>query len=165
MGSTIGLTLVTVLVIMEAPGDDIQYALNRFSIILVGILSALVVNVTIAPPNYRRMFEEKVREVFSDLSLLLRTAISDEMTEQAFKRKKQRFLDGLTRCAEMYAVFDEERRRMSKFKQVNARQNVVYKHMLRTLRRGEEILDLIGGLYVHSRTDPTLAYQIHQQLD
>jgi len=165
MGSSIGLTLVTVLVIMEAPGDGITFAVNRFAVILVGILSALVVNVTIAPPNYRKLFEAKVREVFADLSLLMRTAISDALTEHSFKQKKQRFQEGVAKCGEMFALFEEERRKMSKIKQVDARQIVIYKHMLRTLRSGEDVLELIGGHYIQSGMDKQLGQLFEHHLE
>lgn len=165
MANTINLTLVTVLVIMSAPGDDVQYALNRFSIILVGILAALFVNVAIAPPNYRKMFEGKVKEVFADLSLLIRTAISDEMTEQSFKQKKQSFQDGILKCSEMFTLIEEEMRRMSRIRHVDARQIVVYKHIIRSLRGAEDVLELIGGHYVQSRMDKQSGLIIHHHLD
>lgn len=165
MEKTIGLTLVTVLVIMETPGADFLYAVNRFSIILVGIASALIVNVVIAPPNFRNMFEEKMKSVFTDMSLLLRTAISDEMTEQAFKHNKQSFHNGLKKCNEMYAGFDEVRRKMAKIKQINVRQIVVYKHMMSTLQKGEQILDLIGEHYFqyknHEQFEETFQDHLH----
>ncbi len=157
MEKTIGLTLVTVLVIMETPGADLFYAINRFSIILIGIASALIVNVAIAPPNFRKMFEEKMQDVFSDLSLLLRRAVSDDMTEQAFKQNQHSFLNGLKKCLEMYEEFDEQRRKMAKIKPINARQIVVYKHMISTLQKGELILELVAEHYFQ--------YKNHEQFE
>ena len=157
MEKTIGLTLVTVLVIMESSGSDLLFAVNRFTIILVGIASALIVNVVISPPNFRRMFEEKMKAVFADMSLLLRTAVSDDMTEQAFKQNKRSFHNGLIKCGEMYAGFDEQRRKMAKIKAVNARQIVVYKHMLSTLQKGGQILELIEEHYFQ--------YKNHEQFE
>ncbi|GFR38134.1 lipoprotein [Insulibacter thermoxylanivorax] len=165
MGETIGLTLVTVLIIMEAPGDDIQFAVNRFSIILVGIISSLLVNVAIAPPNVRKMYEEKVKDVFASMSLLLRTAISDEMTELAFRHKRQNFDQGLLKCSEMYHVYHEEQRRMARIKHVDARQTVIYKHMLKALNKGANILEAIDGHYFQSRRDEHFAKTIHEYLD
>jgi len=54
MESTIGLTLVTVLVIMSAPGDeDIWFTVNRFILILIGMGSAFVVNIAILRPKHQ----------------------------------------------------------------------------------------------------------------
>ena len=62
---TISLTLVTVLAIMSAPGDeDWSFALNRFVVTFIGMMTALLINVLISPPNYKKNYLLKVKKHF-----------------------------------------------------------------------------------------------------
>ena len=64
MADTISLTLVTVLAIMSAPGDeDYTFALQRFSSTFIGMASALLINIFVSPPNYKKTFIDKVHAV------------------------------------------------------------------------------------------------------
>lgn len=151
MESTISLTLVTVLAIMSAPGqDDWLFALNRFSTILIGMGSALLVNIIVLPPNYKTNYMDKMEEVFQNLSLLLRTAISNELTESSFQKDWKRLKGDIKKLEELYKIFDEEREKISKVKPVNAREIIVYKQMLKSLQLGEELLEIIDEHYFQS---------------
>jgi uncharacterized membrane protein YgaE (UPF0421/DUF939 family) len=51
--NTIGLSLVTLVSIMETPGTDfIPFAGIRFSTIMIGVFSAFIVNLVFLPPKY-----------------------------------------------------------------------------------------------------------------
>ncbi len=77
MESTIPLTLITVLAIMSAPGnEDLLFTLNRFLIILVGTGSAIFVNLMILPPKYQRSYLEHIHSTFQYMSLLIRKGTS-----------------------------------------------------------------------------------------
>lgn len=58
---------------------------------MIGILSAFIINILVLPPKPKVQFERQVRETFDQLSLLLRTAISDEMKETVFRSEKERW--------------------------------------------------------------------------
>lgn len=151
MESTIPLTLVTVLIIMSAPdNENISFILNRFFIILVGIGSALIVNLMISPPNYKKNYFEKTTTVFQKMSLLLRTAVSNELTESSVHEQTKQLRNDIRRLEEDYKIFDEERTKMSKLKPQDVREIVVFKQMLKTLQQGEEVLENIGEHYVQS---------------
>ncbi|MCP3762779.1 aromatic acid exporter family protein [Domibacillus sp. A3M-37] len=151
MESTIPLTLVTVLAIMSAPGnEDIDFILNRFFIILVGIGSALVVNLLIIPPNYKKNYLEKTTSVFQNMSLLLRTAVSNELTETSFQGQSKQLQQDIRKLEDQYKIFDEERAKLSKLKPLDVREIVVFKQMLKTLQQGEEILENIEEHYFQS---------------
>ncbi|AZV43915.1 hypothetical protein BAOM_3306 [Peribacillus asahii] len=110
MEETNSLTLVTVLAIMSAHGnEDLIYALYRFGIILIGITSALLVNIFILPSNYKKHYIEKVHTVFQNMSLLMRTAISNEMIEKSFQDQPKQLESDILRLEEQYKLFDEER--------------------------------------------------------
>ncbi|GIQ71083.1 aromatic acid exporter family protein [Xylanibacillus composti] len=150
---TIALTMVTVLVIMDAPGDDWTFALNRFAIIMVGMASAFIVNIALWPPRHEKQFVEGVHAAFDQMSLLLRTSISNEMTEKAFRRQREELRTKLEKLDELFSLFNEERRKLKRVKPVhviNARRFVVFKKMLLTLHKGAEVLDIVTKHYFQS---------------
>jgi uncharacterized membrane protein YgaE (UPF0421/DUF939 family) len=154
MESTIPLTLVTVLAIMSDPGnEDLFFTLNRFLIILLGIGSALLVNLLILPPQYKKNYLEKVQSVFQNMSLLLRTAVSNEMTETFFQEHSKTLRNDIQKLEEQYKIFDEERGKMAKLRPLDVREIVVFKQMLKTLQQGEEVLENIEEHYFQNKAD------------
>lgn len=150
---TIALTLVTVFVIMDAPGDDWTFAVNRFAIIMVGMASAFLVNITLWPPRHEKHFVEGVHAAFDQMSLLLRTAISNEMTEKAFRQQHEELRTKLEKLDELFSMFNEERQKLKRVKPVHAisgRRFVVFQKMLLTLHKGAEVLDVVTEHYFQS---------------
>ena len=61
--NAIGLSLVTLVAIMETPGDIfIQFAIIRFLTIMLGVLSAFIVNLVFLPPKYEQKLYFKISE-------------------------------------------------------------------------------------------------------
>lgn len=154
MESAISLTLVTILAVMGAPiHEGLWFAANRFLIILIGIASAFVVNITIFPPKYKKNFVDKSYTVFQNMSLLMRTAISNELTEKSFQEGYTHLKKDLKQLDEYFKILDEERAKMSKLNPQDAREIVVFKQMLKCLQKGEEVIDIIEEHYFQSGTD------------
>lgn len=154
MESTIPTTLVTVLAIMSAPGnEDLLFTLNRFLIIMLGTGSAMLVNITILPPKYKEKYLENIQNTFQNLSLLLRTAVSNEMTETSFQNQSKKLKKDIEKLAEQYHLFDEERGKLGNVNKMNSREVVVFKQMLKTLQQGEQLLENIEEHYFQTRTN------------
>ncbi|MGE7768491.1 FUSC family protein [Peribacillus sp. NPDC096540] len=153
MESTIPLTLVTVLAIMSAPGNEsLNFILNRCLIILVGIVCAMIVNIAIFPPKYKRNYLDKVQLIFNNLSLLLRTAFSKEMKAKSFQEHYAKLIKDIPKLEELYKIFDEERGNLVKLNQLDVREIVVFKQMLKTLKQAEQVLENIDEHYFQSKT-------------
>ncbi|WP_442595589.1 FUSC family protein [Neobacillus sp. D3-1R] len=166
MESSISLTLVTVLAIMMAPPhEDITFAVNRFGIILVGMISAFLVNLFILPPKYKNNYKEKVHVVFQRMSLLMRTAISNEMTEKSFQQDTEKLKEDIKRLEEIFNILDEERGKMSKLNPQDVRELVVFKQMLKTLQQGSEVLDVVEEHYFQSANDEEENQLFDRQLE
>ncbi|TKC18075.1 FUSC family protein [Robertmurraya kyonggiensis] len=166
MAETISLTLVTVLAIMSAPGnEDLLFALHRFGIILIGMTSALLVNVLIAPPNYRKNYIDKVYKVFQNMSILMRTAISNEMTEKSFHDQMKQLEKDLLKLEEQFKLFDEEREKMAKVNQMDLREIVVFKMMFKSLQQGFLVLESIDDFYFQSKPNEDENVFFDQQLE
>ena len=109
MESSIGLTLVTVVAVMEANEQGWLFAVERFSMVLAGMGAAFVVNALLFPPRPRKQFVEQVHQAYGQLSLLLRMAISNEMKEDVHRKETEKLHNTLRKLQERYTVFEEER--------------------------------------------------------
>lgn len=166
MSETISLTLVTVLAVMSAPGDeDWMFALQRFALTFIGMASALVVNIFISPPNYKKMYIEKVNSVFQNMSILMRTAISDEMTEKSFHDQMRQLEKDILKLEEHYRLFDEEREKMAKLNQLDLREIVVFRQMFKSLQQGFIVLEDINSFYFKSKPTDEDNRLFDQQLE
>lgn len=152
---TIGLTLVTVISVMEASGQW-EFALTRFLLTLTGIVSAFLINITVFPPKPRKQYIQQIENVFNSLSLLLRTAVSHEMKESVFRDEKNALEGSIKSLADKYGLFEEEQKQLRRAKYSQTRQMVVYKNLLSSLQKGFEVLEAVDRHYFQAqRTERT----------
>ncbi|QMV42985.1 FUSC family protein [Cohnella cholangitidis] len=162
---TIALTLVTVVVIMEAQGQGWMLALDRLAAILTGMVSAFAVNVVIAPPKHRNRFLKQVEEVQSMLSRLLRTVVSNELKENVFRKEQHDLRAKLRKLDGFYELFAEERVWRKKSKQKRARLLVIYKGMLTALERGYALIEAVEDHYWAVSTPKAWNHLIDRQIE
>ncbi|NOU96994.1 aromatic acid exporter family protein [Paenibacillus sp. LMG 31456] len=155
MEETIGLTLVTVIVVMEASGQW-DFALTRFLLSLIGIGSAFIINVLFFPPKPKEQFVKQIQTVFNKLSLLLRTFVSDEIKESVFRQEKQALENEVKSLAQKYSLFEEDLKKLKKSTFSQIRHLVVYKQMLTTLHKGIEVLDAVEQHYFQAARTPEI---------
>ncbi|WP_337104061.1 FUSC family protein [Paenibacillus sp. YIM B09110] len=165
MESTISLTLVTVVAIMEATGQGWDVAIDRFLMVLTGIGASFAVNVLVFPPRPKRQFNEQVSQAYTQLSLLLRTAISNEMKEQVFRQEKDKLHGTLRKLEERYLVFEEERKILARTKTSHARKLLVSKQMIKTLQKGADLLDVVEEHYFASPSANEWAARFDRQIE
>ncbi|MDQ8736147.1 aromatic acid exporter family protein [Paenibacillus sp. LHD-38] len=165
MESTISLTLVTVVAIMEANGQGWDMAIERFLMVLTGIGSSFLVNVLVFPPRPRRQFTEQVHQAYTQLSLLLRTAVSNEMKEQVFRQEKDKLHGTLRKLEERHTVFEEERKVLARAKTSHARQLLVSKQMIKALQKGADLLDVVEEHYFASPSAGEWALRFDRQIE
>lgn len=155
MGETISLTVVTVLAIMSAPGnEDWIFALNRFIVTFIGMATALLVNIFVYPPNYKKNYVKKMNDVFQNISILMRTAISDELTKKTFKEQMEQLENDILLLEEQFKLFDEEREKISKVNKMDVREIVVFKQMFKSLQQGFIVLEDIDSFYFTCKPTP-----------
>lgn len=151
---TIGLTLVTTVVLMEAGAQGWEPAADRLAGIMIGIGAAFAVNVAIYPPRHAKRFVRQVQEAQATMSRLLRTAVSNELKENVFRDDLKNLRSRLRKLEEFYELFAEERVWRRRERSNRARLLVVYKGMLESLDQG---LSLIMAVEEHNfgvRTGP-----------
>lgn len=144
---TIGLTLVAVVVVMEARSQGWPVALDRLGGLLLGIATAFIVNVAIAPPKHKDRFVKLAHEAQELLSRLLRTSVSNELKENVFREEREHLEEKLKKLDDYYRMFAEERVWLRRSRVRRSKLLVVYKEMLLTLRRGESLVEAVEEQY------------------
>lgn len=162
---TIGLTLVTVVVIMETQGQGWMVAADRLGGILTGMVSAFLVNVLIAPPKHRQRFVKHIQDAQELLSRLLRTAVSNELKENVFREEEKRLKSMLRELDEFYDLFDEERVWRRDARNQRIRLLVVYKGMLSALERGVSLIEAVEENYFAVSTAEAWNRLIDRQIE
>ncbi|MFC5470174.1 aromatic acid exporter family protein [Cohnella suwonensis] len=162
---TIALTLVTVVVIMEAQGQGWTVAWDRLQAILMGMASAFAVNVIVAPPRHRNRFVKQVEETQALLSRLLRTVVSNELKENVYREEQSLLRNKLRKLDEFYDLFAEERvwRKGARLKR--ARLLVVYKGMLSALERGYTLIEAVESHYWQVSTPKAWNHLVDRQIE
>jgi len=165
---TIGLTLVTVVVVMEAGGGGSQgwmTAADRLGAIMTGIASAFVVNVAIAPPRHAKRFVKQVQEAQAFMSRLLRTAVSNELREKLYRTEQEELRTRIRGLEEFHKLFTEERVWRSESRRERARLLVVYKSMLAALSQGSALIGAVEDHYFAVRTAQAWNRLIERQIE
>ncbi|WP_276358443.1 FUSC family protein [Cohnella caldifontis] len=162
---TIGLTLVTTVVLMEAGSQGWTQALDRLAAIMIGIGSAFAVNVAVAPPRHAKRFVKQVQDAQATMSRLLRTAVSNELKENVFRDDFKNLRGRLRKLEEFYELFAEERVWRPKSRMGRARLLVVYKGMLETLEQGVSLIVAVEEHYFGVRTGEAWNRLIDRQIE
>ncbi|UVI30847.1 FUSC family protein [Paenibacillus spongiae] len=166
MESTVGLTLVTVVAVMEASGvEGWVFALQRFSMVLTGMGAAFLVNLLIFPPRPRKQFTEQVHEAYGELSLLLRMAISNELREDVHRQEKDKLYRTLRKLEERYTLFEEERTLLPSSKLAKARQLLLSKQLIKSLQQGADLLDVVEEHYFAAPEASKWASRFDRQIE
>jgi uncharacterized membrane protein YgaE (UPF0421/DUF939 family) len=154
MEGSLSLTLITVLVMMSSHEfNGILTAANKFVIVLVGMGSAFLVNLIVSPPNFNKNFSDNMENSFKTMSLLIRTAISNELTEKTFQDQWSQLRKDISKLEDLYNILDEERKKISKVKPLDVRELVVFKQMLACLHHGLRLLDIVEDHFFQSRPE------------
>ena len=166
MESSLSLTLITVLIMMSSQEfNGVVAAANKFIIVLVGMGSAFLVNLVISPPNFNKNFIEKMDSTFRNMSLLIRTAISNELTEKTFQDQWSQLRKDIAKLEELYKILDEERMKISKVKPFDIRELVLFKQMLACLQQGLRLLDIVEDHFFQSRPEQQETNEFDDQFE
>ncbi|NEW09491.1 aromatic acid exporter family protein [Paenibacillus sp. SYP-B3998] len=164
MEETIGLTLVTVVAVMEASGEW-QFAVNRFLLSLIGIGCAFLINVLFFPPKPREQFAAQIETAFGKMSLLLRTVISNEMKETVFREEKESLQGALNSLAGKYKLMEEEVKKLKRNRFSHIRHLVIYKQKLLVMNKGLEVLEAVDEHYFQATRTPQIDVYFDEHLE
>lgn len=141
LGNAISLSLVTLIAIMVTPGDEfIEFALVRFSTIMLGVLSAFAVNLVFLPPKYENKLFLRISTTTEEISKWIRMNTRHASEHTLLKNDIGKLKDEIIKLDQLYLLYKEERNYFKKSTSVKARKLVIYRQMISTTKRTIEIL-------------------------
>ena len=147
LGSTIPVALVTVIAIMESTeANFIQFALIRFSTIMLGIVAAFFVNLVFLPPKYENKLYHKIVNTTEGIIRWIRMNTRHASQPHLLKEDIEKFKESLITLDQLYLMYKEERNYIPKNKYGKSRKLVLYRQMIATTRRALETLKLLHRL-------------------
>lgn len=137
--NTISLSLVTLIAIMENPeGDFIEFALLRFSTIMLGVLSAFIVNLVFLPPKYENKLYYKITNITEEITKWIRLRHASEYT--LLKNDIEKIKDDIIKLDQLYLMYKEERNYFKRNVLAKSRKLVIYRQMIYAVKKSLETL-------------------------
>lgn len=165
--NTIGLALVTMIIIMETPSDEfIQFALIRFSTIMLGVLSAFIVNLVFIPPRYEKKLYFSILEISEETTKWIRLTIRHASEHKLLQNDIGKMKESIRSLDHLYVMYKEERNYLKKDTLPKSRKLVIYRQMISTVKRSLETLRKLHR-FENDLQEMPAAYQnsVQQQLD
>ncbi|WP_054711148.1 aromatic acid exporter family protein [Bacillus sp. JCM 19041] len=136
--------IVTIIIIMESPADNfLQFASERFLLVLIGIVSAFLVNLAFIPPRYEKKVYDKLSQATDSLLEWLNLVARHDADTIALREDIKNQRDNLDKANDLFALFREERNyfRAKTFSQ--RRKVVVFRQMIVTSEKAYNALEMI----------------------
>lgn len=139
--NTIGLALVTLIAIMEVQDEQfIQFASIRFLTIMIGVLSAFIVNLIFLPPKYETKLFMQINQVTEDTLKWIRLSMRNGAEYHLLKKDISKIRERLIKIDNLYLLYKEDRGTLKKNITAKKRKMVLYRKMISSTRRSFDIL-------------------------
>lgn len=143
------LAVVTTIAIMDAPQltsvdastlDFLQAAGERFSMVMLGVISALIVNLVFIPPKYETKMYHNCFNITSDIFKWIRLELNSISEYQTVKDDIESLRSRVVTLETMYLWYREEKNYLTKRYFADARRKILFKHLTSSTRRTFELL-------------------------
>ncbi|GER67183.1 UPF0421 protein YgaE [Weizmannia acidilactici] len=141
LDDTVGLALVTMIVIMEAPNNNfLQAAGVRFATLFIGIFSSFLVNLIFLPPKYEARLYVRLTHATEELLKFIRITSRQEADYHLLKEELPTIKERVYKVEQLYTLFKEEKSYGKNSKIERQRKVVLYKEMVSILNLSYTIL-------------------------
>ncbi|QDP39417.1 FUSC family protein [Radiobacillus deserti] len=145
--STVALAIVAVIAITETTELAFtEFAAMRFSSLMLGILSAFVVNLVFIPPKYETKLFQRIDKTTADLLQWLRITTRHLSDEPALKGELDRLEEEIQSIDQTYLLFKEERSYTKKSQYSKARKLIVFRHLIAATKEAYDVLEAFHKL-------------------
>lgn len=137
LNKTVSLTVLTIITIMlQSVGIDILYVVNRISLVVIGVISAFIVNALVFPPDHQKMLFQRIEDAANQTLFLLRVIPNKTMSIPSLKEEDREIEKKITQIKDYYDILVEERSRLFIRNKISfLRSIIIYKHMIRVLEK------------------------------
>lgn len=134
--STIPVALVTVIAILESPGDDfIEIAIIRFFTILLGVLAAFIVNLVFLPPKYETKLYNRITDNTEEIIKWIRINLRQASEHVVLKDDIEKLKEHMIKLDQLYLNYKEERNYFKRETYAKSRKLVLFRQMIVTTNR------------------------------
>lgn len=141
LSNVVGLAVVTQLIIMDAhDGNFYTTALLRFSFVMIGVLSAFVVNTLFLPPKFETKMYVNCLNICGDIFKWIRLEINGTTEYHVVKRDLDDIKSRIEKLETQFSLYKEERAYTKKRALRNTRKKILFKEMIRSTRRAYDVL-------------------------
>lgn len=143
--------VLTVIAILEAPtGNSIEFAFQRFLLILIGILSSVFVNMVFLPPKYETKLFESIQKTNNSISLFFKLLLIGNPEEKVYKEEFENVQKHIKKTKDLYELYREEyNSKLRKTKYSDARKLVVFRKFTNTLNKLYLLMETVDTHYSH----------------
>ncbi|RSL32566.1 aromatic acid exporter family protein [Salibacterium salarium] len=139
--SSISLALVTIIIIMGNPADQfLLFAGERFSLVMLGVISAFIINFVFLPPKHETKIYHKTSNLTEEVIRWIRLITRYETNQRSLKKDIPGINESIVTLDNLYLLYKEERNYFLKSKLGKARKLVVFKQMIIALKKVFTIL-------------------------
>jgi uncharacterized membrane protein YgaE (UPF0421/DUF939 family) len=144
---TIPITLVTVIAILESPGDNfLYYAFLRTSTVALGVLCAFVVNFLFFPPKYETKLVRRTVESTEEIIKWIRHLTNHSTMHSVLKEDIERLKEKMVDLEQLFLRYKEERSYSKRSAFIKSRKLVLFRHSISTSNRALDLLQKVHRL-------------------
>lgn len=157
LSDTIGVSIVTIIAIMQVPeGSYLWFAFQRFSLVIIGIFSALLVNFLFMPPKYETTLMSKLRKTSDQLLTLLRVFLEEEsIGEKTYQEEKKGIRNDVKDIDAIFEFYKDEFHNVFKKQGYHeAKKLVIFQRMGYVIKKELDVLKLIKRQLLPNPTIP-----------
>lgn len=137
LNKTVSLTVLTIITIMlQSDGIDIPFIINRISLVVIGVISAFIVNALVFPPDHQKLLFKRIEDAVKQTLFLLRVIPNKTMSVPTIKDEDREVEKKIIKIKEYFDILVEERGRLFIRNKINfLRTIVIYRQMIRVLEK------------------------------
>ncbi|RDW17339.1 hypothetical protein CWR48_14170 [Oceanobacillus arenosus] len=140
---TVSLTVLTIVTLMLANGDGISflYIVQRLSLVTIGVLSALITNVLVFPPDHQKNLFRIIKKASEKTNFLLRVIPNETMNVPQMKEEDRQIEKLINDAKDYYEIISDERNSLIIKNKLSFLRNVIiYKHMIQVLIKKQTLI-------------------------
>ncbi|WP_088810925.1 MULTISPECIES: aromatic acid exporter family protein [Listeria] len=165
--NTIGLALVTLVIVMDSPGNDfLEIALIRFGTIMLGLVAAFIVNLIFIPPKYEVALYQQIYNTNNEIIKWIRLNLRHAADFPLLKKDMNWMQKQIGQIRNQYELYKEERTFLKRNSVSKGRKIAIYRQMILCSQKGYELLK-IQNRYENDylQLNPEKQEVIRQQID
>ncbi|MBB5175067.1 FUSC family protein [Texcoconibacillus texcoconensis] len=141
----IPLAVVTSIIIMMSPSDAfLAFALERFSLIMIGVLSSFGVNMLFLPPKHETQLYNKIVNANDYIVQWIRLLTRHEADYQTLNQDISKLNESIVKMDNLFLLYRDERNYVKKNAYSKMRKVVLFRQMIRTSKKAMDILETLS---------------------